>query len=99
MRHGYFIADHITVVRWHIDKTGTTWWNAEDVCRVLGLGELAGALSGLDSSEKLTISNAEGQFCPLTRGKAFSFVSISGLISLCQQSPEWRPIRLEVNYD
>ncbi|MFV0422266.1 BRO family protein [Oleidesulfovibrio sp.] len=48
------------MVRVHTDADGELWFVAKDVCQVLELANVSEALKGLDSDEKITLSNPDG---------------------------------------
>lgn len=68
-----------------LDQNGSPWFAASDICRVLELGNPTESLRPLDSDEKITLSNSEGN----PRGgipHQMAYVSESGLYALIFKS-------------
>jgi hypothetical protein len=67
------------------DKNGEPWFVGKDICDILGLDNVAEALRGLDSDEKITIINPDGNpRAGIPRN--LNFISESGLYSLIFRS-------------
>ena len=46
---------HDSLVRVHLDEKGTPWWEAQDVCAILGIKDVSQAVSRLELGEKREI--------------------------------------------
>ena len=62
------------------------WFVAADVCRVLEMTNPTEAIRGLDSDEKMTLSNTEGHSGQRGGAQAFAVISESGLYALIFKS-------------
>lgn len=80
------------LVRVVTDENGNPWWVAKDVCKILELGNVSKAISGLDDDEKadITISDTSSNGVKQTRNMLT--ISESGLYALVFRSrkPEAR---------
>ena len=87
-------------LRSFLDEDGNPWFVAADVCAALELGNPTEALRGLDSDEKITLSNPEGN---PRAGIPHQFAAISepGLYSLIFRSrkPEAKTFKRWITHE
>jgi prophage antirepressor-like protein len=81
-----FTSHEFGDVRATVDAYGGIWWVAQDVCRALDIINTSKALNGLDTDEKMTLTNSEGHSGQRGGAQFLNYVNEPGLYSLVLRS-------------